>query len=447
MSPIETAHAGASAPSREMIERNRPASCKGAASSANTDDGVKKIAPVLRLERWCARRMLRAAGCPPVCLVLWNGDEIVESREPVIARVVFHDRATFWKVLADPNLQFGDAYSDGRLDVEGDIVDFLEAIHRRRNSAKHSGGLVPAGWLRLLHRARSNTLSGARNNIHHHYDIGGDFYRLWLDREMVYSGAYFSEAALALDDAQLAKMDYVCRKLWLAPGETVVEVGGGWGGLALFMARRYGVHVKSFNISKSQLAFARHRAKAEGMDSRVEFIEDDYRNIAGQFDALVSLGMLEHVGASHYREFGAMMNRCLTRRGRGLIQSIGQDREGDTSSWIERRIFPGAYPPTLRQMTDLLDPFGFSVLDVENLRMHYAKTLEHWLQRFEASADRVAAMFDARFVRMWRLYLAGSCAAFAAGGLQLFQVVFARPGVNDVPRTRARLYEPRKSVV
>jgi cyclopropane-fatty-acyl-phospholipid synthase len=221
----------------------------------------------------------------------------------------------------------------------------------------------------------------------------------------------------------------------------VVEVGGGWGGLALLMAREYGVTVKSFNISRSQILYARLRAQAEGLDSRVEFIEDDYRNITGRFDALISLGMLEHVGRRHYREFGGMMKRCLAPNGRGLIQTIGQDATSPISPWIERRIFPGAYPPTLSEMADLFEPVGFSVLDVENLRLHYAKTLRCWLDRFEASAETVASMFDERFVRLWRLYLSGSCAAFRTGALQLYQVVFARSGANDIPSTRAALYE------
>jgi cyclopropane-fatty-acyl-phospholipid synthase len=290
--------------------------------------------------------------------------------------------------------------------------------------------------LRRLHGIRANTISAAQENIHHHYDIGEDFYQLWLDEEMVYSGAYFPTAGMTLEDAQRAKLNYVCRKLWLRPGETVVEVGGGWGALALLMARDYGVTVKSFNISRSQILYARWRAQAEGLASRVEFIEDDYRNISGRFDALVSLGMLEHVGAGHYGEFGRMMDRCLRPTGRGLIQSIGQDHETQINAWIQRRIFPGAYPPTLRQMMDLFEPCGFSILDLENLRLHYAETLRHWLKRFEASAETVAGMFDPRFVRAWRLYLAGSCAAFTTGALHLFQVVFARSAAGDIPWNR-----------
>jgi cyclopropane-fatty-acyl-phospholipid synthase len=413
-----------------------------------TDDRALSMVPctgaaggrVLGIERRLAHRMLQAVGQPSVHFVLWNGEEIAESNVVPVARIWLRDRATFWKMLFDPDLEFGDAYGDGRLEVEGDLVALLEAISRSRMAVRRSGSLLPAALYSALHRARVNSLSRARENIHHHYDIGNDFYKLWLDDEMVYSGAYFSSPTMTLDAAQRAKLDYVCRKLWLKPGETVVEVGGGWGALALWMARNYRVTVKSFNISKQQLLYARQRAKAEGLDAQVEFIEDDYRNITGRFDALVSLGMLEHVGAGHYREFGRMMDRCLGPAGRGLIQSIGQDQPDEVNPWIERRIFPGTYPPTLREMTDLVEPSRFSLLDVENLRLHYAKTLRHWLNRFEASAAAVARMLDDRFVRMWRLYLAGSCAAFTGGGLQLFQVVFARPGVNSVPWNRAHLY-------
>jgi cyclopropane-fatty-acyl-phospholipid synthase len=186
--------------------------------------------------------------------------------------------------------------------------------------------------------------------------------------------------------------------------------------------------------------FARQRARAEGLASQVEFIEDDYRNISGRFKVFVSVGMLEHVGREHYRRLGDVIDRSLEPDGRGLIHWIGRNRPGRLDGWIERRIFPGAYPPTLQEMLDVLQPRGFSVLDVENLRQHYAKTLQHWLARFRDREDEVAEMFDERFVRMWRLYLAGSLAAFAAGTLQLFQLVFARSNAGDVPWSRAWMY-------
>jgi cyclopropane-fatty-acyl-phospholipid synthase len=232
----------------------------------------------------------------------------------------------------------------------------------------------------------------------------------------------------------------VSRKLRLQPGETVIEAGCGWGSLALHMARHHGVRVRAYNISGAQIAYARERATAEGLDGQVEFIEDDYRNIDGQCDAFVSVGMLEHVGTENYPALGDVIERCLGAHGRGLLHSIGRDQPWPMNAWIERRIFPGAYPPTLRELLAVLEPAGFSVLDVENLRLHYAKTLEHWLARFEARADEIQGRYDASFVRAWRLYLAGSLAAFLTGWLQLFQVVFTRSGENAIPWNRAYLY-------
>jgi cyclopropane-fatty-acyl-phospholipid synthase len=274
-------------------------------------------------------------------------------------------------------------------------------------------------------------------NVHHHYDLGNDFYRLWLDREMVYTCAYFPTGDCTLEDAQTAKMDLVCRKLRLRPDEHVVEAGCGWGSLALFMAKHYGVLVRAYNISAEQIAYARSRAKAEGFAGRVEFIEDDYRNMSGQYDAFVSVGMLEHVGLADYPALGAVIDRSLGGHGRGLLHFIGRNRALPLNSWIRRRIFPGAYAPTLREVSErILEPHDLSVLDVENLRLHYAKTLEHWLHRFEDASRRVTDMFDDSFVRAWRLYLAGSKAAFTTGWMQLFQIVFARGTSNAIPWTR-----------
>jgi cyclopropane-fatty-acyl-phospholipid synthase len=203
------------------------------------------------------------------------------------------------------------------------------------------------------------------------------------------------------------------------------------------------VKVTAYNISREQIVHARQRAHAEGLDGQVEFIEDDYRNVRGEFDAFVSIGMLEHVGTDHYRELGEVIDRSLRDNGRGLIHSIGLNYPRPMDAWTERHIFPGACPPSLAQMMDIFEPYDFSVLDVENLRLHYAKTLEHWLQRYENNIDRVTEMFDPEFVRAWRLYLAGSLTAFKMGGMQLFQVSFARAGHNQIPWTRQYLYEPQ----
>ncbi|MBI5015612.1 MAG: class I SAM-dependent methyltransferase [Deltaproteobacteria bacterium] len=353
---------------------------------------------------------------------------------------MFRDRGALWAVALDPQTQFGDAYAEGRIEVSGNLVALVEAVFRACDPERRSRPRRER-VLQQFRRPAANTLAGSRRNIHHHYDLGNDFYRLWLDDEMVYTCAYFADAETSLEEAQRAKMDHVCRKLRLGPGERVVEAGCGWGSLALFMARRFGVTVRAFNISGEQIAFARERARAEGLSAAVEFVEDDYRNVAGRCDAFVSVGMLEHVGREHYRDLGEVIHRTLAPTGRGLLHSIGRNRPCPLDGWTEKRIFPGAYPPTLREMLEVLEPRGFSVLDVENLRLHYAKTLEHWLARYEANMAAVEERFDAAFVRAWRLYLAGSMASFTTGWLQLFQVLFARPEDNRVPWTRAYLYE------
>ena len=240
----------------------------------------------------------------------------------------------------------------------------------------------------------------------------------------------------------MAKLDHVCRKLRLKPGERVVEAGCGWGALALHMARRYGVTVKAYNISHEQIVYARRRAQHEGLADRVQFIEDDWRAIRDPCDAFVSVGMLEHVGVRHYRELGAVIDRCLAPEGRGLIHTIGQIHPLPINPWIERRIFPGAYPPTLAQIMQILEPYDFAVLDVENLRLHYALTLKHWRERFEQAAEQIRQRLGERLVRMWRLYLGGSRAAFQCGSLHLFQVLFARSASSAIPWTRAYLYQP-----
>jgi cyclopropane-fatty-acyl-phospholipid synthase len=385
-------------------------------------------------------RLLRMFGDPPFEFILWNGERVRTSVAAPVAQLRVLDRGVLLGLLRDTQVRFGDLYSDGRIEIEGDLIRFLEEVYRASaRSAKAPSVLRRLAG--LLHRPRTNTLAGSRDNIHHHYDIGNEFYRLWLGSTMAYTCAYYPSARATLDEAQTAKMDHVCRKLRLKAGESVVEAGFGWGALALHMARHYGVKVRAFNISREQVCYARERAKSEGLDARVEYIEDDYRNITGDYDAFVSVGMLEHVGVDNYRELGGVVQRALRPTGRGLIHSIGRNFAAPLHPWIERRIFPGAYPPALSEMAQIFEPWNLSILDIENLRLHYARTLTHWLELYEARLDRVRGMFDERFVRMWRLYLAGSIAAFTTGTLQLFQVVFAPYDNNDIPLTRAYMYQ------
>ena len=394
--------------------------------------------PSSKVERKLLENLLGAVGGPPLGIELWDGTRFGDEEESV-GEVRIHDRLALAKLLTNPNFQFGEMYADGRLSVEGPLEVVMTEMFRAMDRVNKRSTL----WTKLLtkiHRPRPTSLRASKDNIYHHYDIGNDFYRLWLDDSMAYTCAYFRDEHVSLEDAQRAKFDHVCRKARLEPGMAVVEAGCGWGGLALHMAEHYGVRVKAFNISREQIAYARRAAKERELDGRVEFIEDDWRNIDTPCDAFVSVGMLEHVGRKNYRLLGDVIHRCLSPEGRGLIHTIGQNQPLPFSVWIERRIFPGGYTPTLSEMMDLFAPHDLSVLDVENLRLHYAQTLRHWLERFEANVERVVEMFDEKFVRMWRLYLAGSIAAFETGTYQLYQVAFSRNGVNDIPWTREHLY-------
>jgi cyclopropane-fatty-acyl-phospholipid synthase len=384
------------------------------------------------------RLLLKGFSGVPLGFALWDGTRLPSDTARPVVWVHVHDRRSLVRLALNPDLQFGELYSAGRLDVEGSLMALGEAVYGVSLTSTVRSPI--AAVLRFVNRPRDNAEQQSRENIHHHYDIGNDFYRLWLDGQLVYTCACFADPGMTLEAAQVSKMDYVCRKLNLQPGERVAEAGCGWGALALHMARHYGAQVRAFNISTSQLAYAHARAQAEGLSDRVEFVEGDYREIEGEYDAFVSIGMLEHVGQRHYRELGRVIDRVLTPAGRGLIHSIGSSISAPLNPWIERHIFPGAYTPTVREMMEVLEPFRFAVLDVENLRQHYARTLEQWLARYEQHVDEVRAMFDESFVRAWRLYLSGSLAAFRAGALQLFQVVFNRTGAGDVAWTRAVLY-------
>ncbi|WP_431474266.1 cyclopropane-fatty-acyl-phospholipid synthase family protein [Marinobacter sp. KM021] len=391
-------------------------------------------------ERWLIAKLMRMAGSPAIRFQLWNGEVIEPEQGPARFTLHLKDHKALYSLVANPNLAFGDLYSAGRLEVDGELPDLMETLYRSVHAARQKW----PKWLDALwrnHNPRATGISEAKENIHHHYDLGNEFYQLWLDNaEMQYTCAYYEHPGNTLEQAQLAKLEHVCRKLRLTPGMTVVEAGCGWGGLARYMARNYGVKVHSYNISREQLAYAQAESERQGLDGLITYVEDDYRNITGQYDAFVSVGMLEHVGKENYRALSELIKRSLNPNGIALLHSIGRNRPMLMNAWIEKRIFPGAYPPSIGEFMEICEHGDFSVLDVENLRLHYAQTLSHWAERFEANAERVTEMYDEHFTRAWRLYLAGSIAAFRAGSLQLFQVVFTHGDNNQLPQSRQDLY-------
>lgn len=388
-----------------------------------------------RIDRWMASHLQRAIGPAAVRLELWDGSSPYRESTPPIGSLVVHDRRALLGLMMHPDLYFGESYMAERLEVRGPLLPVVEALTRLSQPG--------ASWRDRLALTLPNGLSASRRNVHRHYDLGNDFYRLWLDRRLVYTCAYYANEQMSLDEAQVAKLDLVCRKLRLRPGERVIETGCGWGALALHMARHYGARVRAFNISSEQLAFAREQAAREGLDGRVEFIDEDYRNVSGQYDAFVSVGMLEHVGLHHLNTVADVLRRTVRPDGgRGLLHFIGRDVRSPLNAWIRRRIFPGAYTPTIAEVaTHTLGPAGMSIVDIENLRLHYARTLAQWSERFAAAKDRVRQIYGDEFQRAWELYLAGSHAAFATGWMQLFQIVFVPRGSAPPSWTRSDPYD------
>jgi cyclopropane-fatty-acyl-phospholipid synthase len=405
---------------------------------------VKQSVSVNDFDRMAAYWVMTFVGNPRVAVRLWDGNEFYFADKTPVGVMEFRDRKALMNLAVSQSIGFGDGYSQGKIEIHGDILEFLREIARAISIRPNQSYYI--GKLRSLFGAiRGNTLRRSKDNVHHHYDLGNEFYEMWLDERMVYTCAYYEDTDATLAEAQLAKLDHVCRKLELEPGQDVIEAGSGWGTLAMHMAEHYGVNVKAYNNSHEQVSYAREKAAARGLGDRVKFIEDDYRTISDQCDVFVSVGMLEHVGLRNYHGLGKLINRCLKPTGRGLIHSIGRSLPRPTDPWVAKRIFPGGYIPSLGEISAVFEPSKFSILDVENLRLHYARTCAEWLRNFDAVSEKVREMYSEEFVRAWRLYLAGSSTAFDSGTLQLYQIVFAPYGNNNVPWSRKYLYAPQSS--
>ncbi len=405
------------------------------------DVDVKQPVSANQFDRLATNWIMTFVGNPRIAVRLWNGIEYYFADGTPVGAMEFRDRSALVDLIFSQRVGFGEGYSKGKIIIHGDILEFLNEVSRA--FARRGNGSYSLDKFRSLLRAiRGNTLGRSKDNVHHHYDLGNDFYEMWLDERMVYTCAYYEHPDLTLAEAQVAKLDHVCRKLELKPGQEVIEAGCGWGALALHMAEHYGVNVKAYNNSHEQVSYAREQAAARGLSDLVEFVEDDYRTISEQCDVFVSIGMLEHVGLKNYRELGRVIDRCLKPSGLGLIHSIGRSHPKPPDPWITKRIFPGGHVPSLGEISSIFEPHQFSILDVENLRLHYARTCREWLHNFEGVSDKVRKMYSDEFVRAWRLYLAGSSAAFQSGTLQLYQVLFAPRGNNNVPWSRNYLYSP-----
>ncbi len=349
----------------------------------------------------------------------------------------FTTRAAERGVILDPELKLGESYMDGTLIVErGTMADVLAVL--QSPAAEPPLWSRPQQLLRYLYRrlAQLNRRRRARRNVAHHYDLDDRLYSLFLDADRQYSCAYFETPDQSLDDAQLAKRRHLAAKLLTQTGQRVLDVGCGWGGLALYLAENCGAQVTGITLSEHQLAAARARAAEKGLAASVDFRLQDYREVAGPFDRIVSVGMFEHVGVGFYDEFFRKCRAALADDGVMLLHAIGRSEgPGVTNPWIGKYIFPGGYIPALSEVLPAVERAGLLVTDIEILRLHYAETLKAWRQRFLAHRDEVERIYDRRFVRMWEFYLAASEMAFREQGLMVFQMQLTkRQGV--VPMTR-----------
>ncbi|MBP8744007.1 MAG: class I SAM-dependent methyltransferase [Syntrophorhabdus sp.] len=354
--------------------------------------------------------------------------------------IIFKHQKSIKKIFSKGSMGFAEEYVEGNIDVEGDFVYLVRlGICPEFQNIKLSFGTRMAALMN--HLLSLNTLRGSARNIAHHYDLGNEFYRLYLDESMTYSCAYYRNKNDSLEDAQQQKYEHICRKLALKEGETLVDIGCGWGGMLLYAVHHYGVKGLGCTLSVHQADYAKKRVAEEGLEKSITILLEDYRNVKGQFDKYVSIGMFEHVGKGLIPMFMEKTKSILKPGGIGLLHTIGKERDTPFDPWTMKYIFPGGHLPALDHIIRTMGDKSLIPIDIENLRLHYSATLDEWAKRFEKNSDQIKKMFDERLVRTWRMYLRGSSAAFRWGDIRLYQILFTNGLNNSLPMTREHLYK------
>ncbi|RDU24086.1 class I SAM-dependent methyltransferase [Anaerosacchariphilus polymeriproducens] len=365
----------------------------------------------------------------------WDGEDITFGTGNSAFKIIFNEPLPISDIITNPSVTLGEAYMHKQIEIDGNIKDVIEAIYNNpksflRNKGKLNKFIIPV----------KNSLQKSKKNVSFHYDIGNDFYQLWLDKTMTYSCGYFKTEADTLDQAQENKVDYILKKLNLQEGNTLLDIGCGWGELIIAAAKKYNVKAMGITLSSEQMEKANKRIEEEGLKNLAEVQLIDYRQIKDRsFDRIVSVGMIEHVGKDCLHEYFMSVNKLLNNGGISLLHCI-TSLKGGNNPWLEKYIFPGGYVPSMSELVTIITDESFHLIDLESLRRHYGRTLEKWTENFENSLPTISKMKDETFIRMWRLYLNACAASFNSGNIDIHQFVFSKGIANELPWTREYLY-------
>ncbi|MGB8452398.1 MAG: cyclopropane-fatty-acyl-phospholipid synthase family protein [Anaerocolumna sp.] len=397
---------------------------------------LKEKVPPNQIEKTVIKNLFSDLFSDPCTVKFWDGEEITYGTGDSSFRIVLNEPLPITDVIADPSVTFGEAYMHKQLDIEGSIQDVIESLYKNSRSF-----LRDKEKYGKLFNPIKNTLRKCKENISYHYDIGNEFYQLWLDKSMTYSCGYFINKEDTLEQAQINKVNYILKKLNLNEGNTLLDIGCGWGELIITAAKKYKVKAVGITLSQEQMEKARKRIQEEGLEDLAEIQLIDYRQIKNKtFDRIVSVGMLEHVGKDYLSEYFSVINKLLNEGGISLLHCITSFKGGN-NSWINRYIFPGGYIPSMKELVADITAESFYLLDLESLRRHYVKTLENWAINFENSMHLVNKMKDDTFIRMWRLYLNSCAASFKVGNIDIHQFLFTKGVTDELPLTRDYLYD------
>ncbi|MBU3177852.1 cyclopropane-fatty-acyl-phospholipid synthase family protein [Clostridium estertheticum] len=383
------------------------------------------------------KTLLKSMFSDPFEIRFWDGDEEKYGEGESKFKIILNEPIPKGDIINNPSIALGEGYMTKKLEVVGSVQSVIESLYNNKESFLKKS----AKYQHLIKKIK-NSIKRSKDNIEFHYDIGNDFYKLWLDDTMSYSCGYFKNDTDSLYQAQINKINHILKKLNLKEGQTLLDIGCGWGELIITAAKQYKVKAVGITLSEEQFEKVNERIKAEGLEDLVEVKLEDYRELKNlRFDRIVSIGMLEHVGLDNLSQYFHVVNSLLNDKGLSLVHCITGINEGGTNTWIDKYIFPGGHVPAIKTIISDIAEQEFELIDIESLRRHYGKTLEHWAENFENALPIIEKSKDEMFIRMWRLYLNSCAASFNCGNINLHQILFAKGVNNDLPLTREYLYK------